>query len=124
MADIELFHYYRQDVLGIRINGERFCEIKGEQMIVHLEEALEHVRKVRERCRKKNHMIEEAVLVCEERGELKKTYRVCIYGKGGQVGMLLNLKVPSRQGFRHVPRAGPIQRQRSRQDFLNERKIF
>ena len=106
MSRIELFHYYRQDVISSRYDGGRFFQAgRNDVTSVGMKDILDNVKTLKEESMSLYEVIEESSIIVGRDGRLKKEYFVCIFGDKGEVGFFFQLKAPlcieEKAGARH-----------------------
>lgn len=111
MHDVELFHYYHQDVINKGYGKKRFFQFgrKNKREIV-LKDVMDDVRAFKESCRKQYDVVEEYSVIRDEYNEHKKEYRIFIIGEDGRIGFFFQLRAPLSIDERLKARAGPMRR--------------
>lgn len=113
MKEIELFHYYRQDVLNARYDAGRFLRVQPDgSAMVYLNEIFDEAVWLKRSCRLCSVTEEERFL--REGDRFFCEYRMVIRNGAGTVGFLLVMKIPL---GRERSRAGPSGRWQQQKRF-------
>ena len=108
MHDIELFHYYRQDVISSCYDGRRFFKVgRNNEAVLTLSNVMKHVRAIVAECRSDYDCVEEYAVLSSSQKDKKKEYRVCIFGEGGEIGFFFRICIPFSMADKIQARGSP-----------------
>lgn len=108
MKDIELFYYYRQDVINSCYDGKRFFEAdRLDKSVIALTDMIKHVRAILAECRSHYDCVEECVIVPRSR-DGRKEYCAWVLGESGEVGLFFRITVPLTEAKKIQARGRPL----------------
>lgn len=109
MHGLEVFHYYRQDVINSRYRGSQLFRFeRNNASVIRIKDVMKCVKSFKDECRSLYDVVEEYSIVVENDGRIKKEYRVCIFGEDGEIGLFFQLRTPLFIDEKAGARASPV----------------